>query len=396
VRLRTAAILVLTSLSLAALACNLSRATQGETPSPQAEMTLAEALEVTPEDARPEVLRLMGIPDSITITWQELEGQPVRLEEWSYYDSETRFDFVDGELAWTVDIPAAPDGSLFAHQYDPLDFASTLTLSEVKAMLADQTLVEESLAEADAPGGLALIGDQILLGFDGGRLVFVQTFILSPDGSTAAEPPGGATLDPLAATLAPDTPVPAALLIDDFEGGSPAQPLFGAEFMTFTQQSGEGVLTSYSAGGVVPVMYDEPVLADFALEVDVRFPQAQSTSIAGIVFRSDDAAGGLDYYYQFAFLPKVRKVNLDLWKDGQWSTLATAPIPDGVVVPGAIDRLRVEADGSQLRLRVNGTSLLEANDDSLTAPGVVGLSLVAAQTPDSVFFDNLRLEAIDE
>lgn len=393
-RLRTAAILVLTSLSLGALACNLSRATQGETPSPQAEMTLAEALEVAPEDARPEVLRLMGIPDSITITWQELEGQPVRLEEWSYYDSETRFDFVDGELAWTVDIPAAPDGSLFAHQYDPLDFASTLTLGEVKAMLADQTLVEGSLAEADAPGGLALIGDQILLGFDGGRLVFVQTFILSPDGSTAAEPPGVSTLDPLAATLAPDTPVPAALLIDDFEGA--AQPLFGTGFMTFTEQSGEGVLTSYSASGVVPVMCDEPVLADFALEVDVRFPQAQSTSIAGIVFRSDDAAGGLDYYYQFAFLPTERKVNLDLRKDGQWSTLATAPIPDGVVVPGAIDRLRVEADGSQLRLRVNGTSLLEANDDSLTAPGVVGLSLVAAQTSDSVFFDNLRLQAIDE
>jgi hypothetical protein len=359
-------------------------------------MTLAEALEVPAEDRRPEVLRLMGVPDSMTITWQELDGRQVRLDEWSYFDSETRFDFVDGELVWTIDIDPAPDGSLFAHLYHPLDFDPAMSVEDIQAMLPGQTLEEAPLAEGDVPDGLALVGDQILLGFDGGRLVFVQTFILSPDGSTAAELPAGAAPGPLPTPLEANGLVPATILVDGFEGNSPAQPLFGTEVMSFTQQSGEGVLTSYSADGVVPVMYAEPVLTDFSLEVDVRFPRAQPSSTAGVLFRSDDAAGGLAHYYLFAFLPTERKVNLDLWRDGVWSTLATAPIPDGVVVPGAIDRLRVEADGSQLRLAVNGERLLEVNDDSLTAPGIVGLSLVAPQTPDSVFFDNLRIEALDK
>jgi hypothetical protein len=392
---RTTAYLALPCLLLAALACNLSPSAQGEAPLSPSEMTLAEALEVPPQDRRPEVLRLMGLPDSITITWQQLEGQEVRLEEWSYFDSQTRFDFVDGELAWTIDIDPAPDGTLFAHQYDPLDFDSTMTVEDAKTMLAGQELVEESLAGAEAPGGLALIGDQILLGFDGERLTFVQTFVLSPDGQAAAGLPaegaqGAPTTEPVTAAGAP------ALLEDGFEGASPARALFGQEHMTFDEQSGEGILTSLSAGGVVPIVYDQPLLSDFALEVDVRFAQAQPGSAAGVIFRSDAAAGGLDFYYHFSFQPAAGQVKLEVWKDGHWSTLTSSPIPVGVVVAGAIDRLRVEADGDDLRLFVNGTRLLDASDTSLTAPGIIGLSLIADATPATVYFDNLRIEALDE
>jgi hypothetical protein len=396
VRLRTIGIFLLTSISLAALACNLSAATQAETPTPPAEMTLAEALEVPPEDRRPEILRLMGIPDSMTITWQELEGQPVRLEEWSYFDSETRFDFVDGELVWTVDIDPAPDGSLFAHLYNPLDFDSTMNVNDIRAMLSDQTLVEESLAEADVPGGLALVGDQILLGFDGGRLAFVQTFVLSSDGQSTAEMPTAAAPESPAPTTPPNTPATTTpvLLDDPFEGSSPAQPLFSAEFMTFAQEGGEGVVTSFSPGGVVPVMYHEPVLSDFGLEVDMRLPQAQPGSIGGIIIRSDDAADGLASYYHFVFQPSGREVKLDLWMDGSWSTLASSPIPSGVLLPESMDHLRVEANGSRLRLLVNDKLLLDVDDDSLTTPGIVGLSSVAAQSGESVIFDNLRIEAL--
>jgi hypothetical protein len=270
-----------------------------------------------------------------------------------------------------------------------------MTVDDVKAMLSDQALVEESLAEADVPGGLALIGDQILLGFDAGRLTFVQTFVLSPDGQAAAGlPTDGAQGSP---TTEPATAASAlGLLEDDFEGSGPARALFGAEYMTFAEQSGEGVLTSLSAGGVLPIVYDQPVLADFALEVDVRFPQAKPGSTVGIIIRSDAAAGGLDFYYHFSFLPAASEVRLELWKDGRWSTLATSPIPVGVLVPGAMDRLRVEADGPELRMYVNGAPILDASDDSLTAPGIIGLSLVADEAPDLVFFDNLRIEALDE
>lgn len=391
---RPALLFVLTCLTLTALACNLSRAGRDENTAPQGEMTLEEALAVEPVDGRPEVLRLMGTPDSITITWQELEGQTVRQEEWSYYDAQTRFDFVDGELVWTIDIDPAPDGTLFAHQYDPLVFDSTMTVEVVKSMLAGQELVEESLAEADVPDGVALVGDQILLGFDGGRLTFVQTFALSPDGQAAAALPADGTQD--APTTEPSAAGGTALLEDDFEGSSPAEPLFGPEYMTFEEKSGEGMLTSLYPEGVVPIVYDQPLLSDFALEVDVRFPQAQAESAAGIMLRSANTAQGLTAYYHFVFAPGDQEVRLDLWKDGRWTTLATSPIPLGVLVPGAIDRLRVEADGAALRMFVNGAALLEANDGSLTAPGIIALSLTADQVPDLVYFDNLRIEALDQ
>ena len=143
-------------------------------------MSLAEALAVPAEDARPETLRLMGLPDAFAIEWQELDGQRVRWEEWSYFDQGTRFDFIDGELLWTIDIDPAPDGSLFAHFYDPLEFDDAMPLEAVRSLLGDQELDELQLDEAEIPGGLILAGDQILLGFDAGALVTVQTLILAP------------------------------------------------------------------------------------------------------------------------------------------------------------------------------------------------------------------------
>lgn len=379
----------ITALALAALACNASRAAQTPSPSAEGEMSLAEALEVPAEDRRPEVLRLLGAPDAFTLRWQELDGQLVRWEEWSYFDLAARFDFVDGELVWTVDLDPPPDGSIYALGYNPLDFDSTMTVDEVRARLSDQTLEEASLAEADIPSGVVLAGDQILLGFEGDRLVYVQTFILSPgegELSTVSSP------SPPPETVVP--PVTAALLTDEFEGASPARPLFGPEYMTFTVENGQGSLTARTPGGVLPVMYATPQLKDFALEVDVRFPEARPESVAGIIFRSDDAADGLAHYYHLAFRPASAQVSLDLWKDGAWASVEAAPIGDGILDATGLDRLRLEADSGLFRLFVNGVLVLEAADARLADAGIVGLSIVADQVPETVYFDNLRIEPL--
>jgi len=49
----------------------------------------------------------------------------------------------------------------------------------VKALLDDQILDEIDLSDVDLEGGVALAGDQILLGFQDDRLVFVETVILT-------------------------------------------------------------------------------------------------------------------------------------------------------------------------------------------------------------------------
>lgn len=158
------------------------------------QMTLEEALAVPPEDRRPTVLEEMGAPDTFTIQFQELEGETVRFESWSYFDFQSRFDFVDGELLWTADLEPLPDGSLFPHYYHPADFQAGMTADEVRELLGGRELLEIDLAEGDIPGGLGMVGDQILLGFDQGGLVYVETLALSPDetGGEIGLPGGGA------------------------------------------------------------------------------------------------------------------------------------------------------------------------------------------------------------
>lgn len=379
-------------LALAALACNAGSSAGRATA--EIEMTLDEALEVTPEDRRPEVLELMGVPDAFTLQWQDLEGKIVRWEEWSYFDAASRFDFVDGELAWTIELDPPADGALYAHAYNPLDFHPAMTPDDARALLADQTLDEQPLDEADIPGGLVLAGDQILLGFDGGRLVYVQTFALNPNDEPVTAAGVTATTAPTA-TLATATPA-GPLLVDDFDGESPAQPLFGAEFMTFAVDAGEGALTALTPGGVLPVMYAEPSVGDFTLEVDIRFPDAAPGSAAGIVFRSDDIPGGLAHYYYVTLRPADSLLTFDEWQNGAWAPITSATIGSGSLDRNGVNQLRLEAHGNIFRVYVNGDLVIHTVDTSLPQPGIVGLSLVAAQSPQTVYFDNLRLEALSE
>ncbi|HSB91222.1 MAG TPA: family 16 glycoside hydrolase [Anaerolineales bacterium] len=386
------------ALALASLACNLARSAATTAPADEGEMTLAEAVQVTPEDARPEVLRLMGPPDSFTLQWQDLDGTLVRWEEWSYFDAATRFDFLDGELVWTGDLDPVVDATVFAHAYSPMDFEPTMTTDDVRSMLADQTLEEASLAEADIPTGIILAGDQILLGFDNDRLVYVQSFALIPDES-APTPAASAPTMEAPATSAPTpqlaaTSAPAALLSDDFQSPSPAAPLFGTRTMTFTLASGEGALTSLYPGGVVPVMYAAPVVADFALEVAIRFPDAAPSSAAGIIFRSDDTPDGLAYYYHLTLRPAASLLELAVWKDGAFSPIKMASIPTGGLDVDGANHLRLEARGDQLRVWINNVLTLEVSDTRLPGPGLLGLSIVSSQSPETVYFDNLRVEAL--
>jgi hypothetical protein len=164
------------ALIVVGLACNLPGSSPTETLSDEVNLQAAEeifdeagvsleaALVVSPDDQRGNVLAQMGPPDAFTIEWQELEGQVVQWEEWSYFDFQSRFDFVDGELLWTLDINPAPDGSIFAHAYDPRAFNYGMTITQVEAILPEVEITEFPLEEAEIPGGLLLAGDQILMG----------------------------------------------------------------------------------------------------------------------------------------------------------------------------------------------------------------------------------------
>lgn len=401
----------------AGLACNLLGYGKEPTATLEPEFegySLEEALAVEPEDRRETVLELMGPPDAFRITFQELEGSVVRMEEWSYFDALTRFDFIDGELLWTVELEPVPDGTLYAHRYDPRNFTAYMSTSQVTALLEDQELERVDLTEADIEAGLIMAGDQILLGFDDDRLVYVQTFILIPEAGqdaaqaqataiVAASPPTPSATathpGPPTNTPRPGDPLPRArgelIFADSFdspEGG--AVPLFGPESMTLAYEAGQGGMTGIFQGGVLAAMYDQPVIADFIAELEIRAENLDPGSRVGLIFRSDDAQGGLERYYNLALGPGDATLAIDAWKQGQWVLQRQTPVSPALLPPSGTHRLRLEVEGSRFRVFLNGTFVLEVVDTSLPEAGILGLSLVSAAPPETVTFDNLRVYAL--
>jgi hypothetical protein len=144
-------------------------------------MTLDQALEVTPRDDRPGILEQMGQPDAFRITFEPLNSKMTRYEEWSYFDDQTQFDFMDGTLIDTVQLEPVPDGTIFASNYNPLSFQPQMTTSQVKSILSSVQFTELDTSDAGQAGGMILAGQQILLGFDQGQLVYVETLLLTPE-----------------------------------------------------------------------------------------------------------------------------------------------------------------------------------------------------------------------
>ena len=158
-------------------------------------MPLDQALNTVMEDHRPQVLRQMGPPDTFRILFAEANGKPLRRDEWSYFDDKTRFDFINGNLLWTINLDPMPDAAINAATYDPLSFTDGMTEEAARALLSDRNLAPVDLGSAGfSPADQAalgitgcdiLAGDQIILGFDHDKLVYVETFALAPkDGGS--------------------------------------------------------------------------------------------------------------------------------------------------------------------------------------------------------------------
>ena len=184
-------LLLIASLSISALACTLTDLLS-ELISPVSEDELNDlqaALDAEGLDHRLEVLEYLGHPDAFDIAIVEVEGGSVRRESWRYFQYGTRVDFVDGAAVLTMEIEPVPEDTLFAAWYDPLTFEAGMTMEEVSQLIreaspADAEAEQLSLAPGgeDLVGGDVLVGDQIMVGFYEGRLVYVETVGLVPEG----------------------------------------------------------------------------------------------------------------------------------------------------------------------------------------------------------------------
>ncbi len=125
---------------------------------------------------------------------------------------------------------------------------------------------------------------------------------------------------------------------------------------------------------------------DFALEVDGRMA---SVGEYGLIFGLTDTGN----FYEFGI---GNDGYYGLWKflkaTGEWPTLIGYTPSPAINQGTGTNRLRVERQGSQIRLYVNGQSLASVSDSSFT--GNLGVGLLGGsydEAPIEARFDNFRV-----
>jgi hypothetical protein len=153
------------------------------------ELSLEESLAAPVKDDRQDIFQLLGQPDAFDISIIQVEGGQVRLESWRYYEFAVRIDFVNGEAVWIVDIETVPSDTILPAWYDPLDFESGMSISDLTRVIstsspagAEPEVIALEGAGEELSEGLLLVGDQILLGFENEQLVYVETIALMSEG----------------------------------------------------------------------------------------------------------------------------------------------------------------------------------------------------------------------
>lgn len=134
-------------------------------------------------DRRPAILAEMGAPDSFSVSADEVDGEPVRLESWRYHEEATQIDFVDGEILWSIELERIPDGSLYPLRYEPAQFELLASAAEVRDVLPGVELTTIDLDDETIPDGVMLAGEQLLLGFVDDQLIYVEAVPLAAEAT---------------------------------------------------------------------------------------------------------------------------------------------------------------------------------------------------------------------
>ncbi|CAB4880400.1 unannotated protein [freshwater metagenome] len=136
---------------------------------------------IQPGYERQAVLDALGEPDAFRLTVNDLDGVSVTQESLVYGELTARIDLVDGVVAGTETIDPYPTGTMYPHQYSSWELRGGMTAQEARSALEGVELVSMDGSAVGIPGGTWLAGNQLLLGFADNKLVYAETFPLTPD-----------------------------------------------------------------------------------------------------------------------------------------------------------------------------------------------------------------------
>ena len=242
-------------------------------------------------------------------------------------------------------------------------------------------------------GGAGCLIMALLVGCAGLGLAFYSGIsdldIPYPDG-----PP------PATATALSNQPTPSNLLAGPSNGasvsGMPLTENFDRpERSTFVVDENEDMRYAFDTGGyLIEIKATDTLVwslaegqySDVTTEVEVSFLKDTPLSAGGLVFYYQDERN----FYLFS-VTSEGLYSLELVENNEWITLIDWTETDGLVPTGQANRLRLEANGDQIALFLNGTRL-ELTSDGTFTKGEIGLAATSFDNGGvQARFDNLMV-----
>jgi len=140
--------------------------------------SVVRSMDLSPEQQ--DMVEKLGYPDTFMLILTSADpagGQKfTRNEIWNYYDVRIRFIIKNGRLVNAEEIEDVPDNVLLPVIYRPEQFENNMTWVDVlEKVIGDRLFAIDPLQE-EGQSEMSLVGtEQILFGFEGDMLVFVQT-----------------------------------------------------------------------------------------------------------------------------------------------------------------------------------------------------------------------------
>lgn len=152
-------------------------------------------------------------------------------------------------------------------------------------------------------------------------------------------------------------------------------------------EGGQFVMTMYTPQGYPDWTTAGPTLYDFYLEVYARAgPACAGQDHYGLFFRAPDP----DHGYLLAFSCDG-KYRLQAWDGSAFITILNwNPHPAISAGPGALNRVGVKADGTDISVYANGVHLGTYSDATFPTGGKFGLLVAAVDSPEfTIYYDDL-------
>ena len=131
------------------------------------------------------IISAFGWPDSFVLYFDTDPNDAKRMvayESWNFYGYQTRFDFVEGMLAGSDVSEAIGEVAVGAKRYRPTQFTHNMDVNSIKSHFPNLTFAQAEIPEIYGQQLTILTGGQIIFGFEKGRLQYVETSLLVPQG----------------------------------------------------------------------------------------------------------------------------------------------------------------------------------------------------------------------